>query len=170
MCIKSLEMKKWNLSELVAITSLTTLSQEKSKNDFKTLLWQISGNGLQRPSYLFGTIHMICSEDAVLSDSLKAAIENSEFVYFEVDMDNLFEMLGVMRKMKMRNDTTLADLLNKEDYEKVKKYFEGKETLLPFSVLDTYKPLLATSMLMEGSTQCKTPEAKEEVIMKEAKK
>src|SRR5437773_9458658 len=124
MCIKSLEMKKWNLSELVAITSLTTLSQEKSKNDFKTLLWQISGNGLEKPSYLFGTIHMLCSDDAILSDSLINIIRNSEQVYFEVDMDNLFEMLGVMKKMKMRDDTTLADLLSGDDYQKVKTYFE----------------------------------------------
>jgi uncharacterized protein YbaP (TraB family) len=78
-------------------------------------------------------------------------------------------MLGVMRKMKMRNDTTLADLLNKSDYDKVKKYFEANETLLPFSVLETYKPLLAASMLMEGSSECESPEAMEEVIMKEAK-
>lgn len=154
---------------MMVMTSLITAAQQKNQSSLNTLLWQISGNGLQRPSYLFGTIHMICSEDAVLSDSLKAAIENSDVVYFEVDMDNLFEMLGVMRKMKMRNDTTLADLLNKEDYEKVKKYFEGKETLLPFSVLETYKPLLAASMLMEGSSACESPEAMEEVIMKEAK-
>jgi len=154
---------------MMVMTSLITVAQQKNQSAFNTLLWQISGNGLQRPSYLFGTIHMICSEDAILSDSLKAAIERSDIVYFEVDMDNLFEMLGVMRKMKMRNDTTLADLLNKEDYEKVKKYFEGKETLLPFSVLETYKPLLAASMLMEGSSACESPEAMEEVIMKEAK-
>jgi len=112
---------------------------------------------------------MICSEEALLSDSLKTAIVNSDAVYFEVDMDNLFEMLGVMRKMKMRNDTTLADLLTKEDYSKVKDYFEKNETLLPFSVLETCKPLLAASMLMEGNTGCETPEAMEEVIMKEAK-
>ena len=163
-------MKKWSLGLLVAITSLAPLSQEKSKNDFKTLLWQISGNGLQKPSYLFGTIHMICSDDALLSDSLKNAIQNTEAVYFEVDMDNLFEMLGVVRKMKMRDDTTLADLLDKEDYQKVKKYFEDKGTLLPFSILETDKPLLAASMLMENGTECKTPEAMEEMIMKEAKR
>jgi uncharacterized protein YbaP (TraB family) len=162
-------MKKWSVSLLVAMSSLMAFSQEKNKGTINTLLWQISGNGLQRPSYLFGTIHMICSEDAVLSDSLKSAIGSSDEVYFEVDMDNLFEMLGVMRKMKMRNDTTLADLLNKSDYDKVKKYFEANETLLPFSVLETYKPLLAASMLMEGSSECESPEAMEEVIMKEAK-
>ena len=162
-------MKKWSVGLMMVMTSLITLGQEKSKKDFNTLLWQITGNGLPRPSYLFGTIHMICSDEAVLSDSLKTAIENSDAVYFEVDMDNLFEMIGVMRKMKMRNDTTLADLLSKEDYAKVKDYFENNESLLPFSVLETYKPLLAASMLMEGNTGCETPEAMEEVIMKEAK-
>ena len=162
-------MKKWSVGLMMVMTSLMTLGQEKNKKDFNTLLWQISGNGLSRPSYLFGTIHMICSEEALLSDSLKTAIVNSDAVYFEVDMDNLFEMLGVMRKMKMRNDTTLADLLTKEDYSKVKEYFEKNETLLPFSVLETCKPLLAASMLMEGNTGCETPEAIEEVIMKEAK-
>ena len=160
-------MKKWSVGLMMVMTALIALAQEKSKNN--TLLWQISGNGLPRPSYLFGTIHMICSDDAVLSDSLKTAIGKSDEVYFEVDMDNLFEMLGVMRKMKMRNDTTLADLLSTQDYAKVKNYFENKETLLPFSVLETYKPLLAASMLMEGSAECASPEAMEEVIMQEAK-
>jgi len=162
-------MKKWSLGLLVAIASLGGLAQEK-KNDLHTLLWQISGNGLQKPSYLFGTIHMICSEDALLSDSLKNAIRNSDVVYFEVDMDNLFEMLGVVRKMKMRDDTTLADLLDKADYDKVKNYFQDKGTLLPFSILETYKPLLAASMLMENGTECQSPEAMEEVILKEAKR
>jgi len=162
-------MKKWGVGLLMAMASLTALTQEKNKNQFNTLLWQISGNGLQRPSYLFGTIHLICSGDAVLSDSLKNAIQSSDAVYFEVDMDNLFEMLGVVRKMKMRDDTTLADLLDKEDYARVKKYFENKGTLLPFSILETYKPLLAASMLMETGTECSAPEAMEEVIMKEAK-
>jgi uncharacterized protein YbaP (TraB family) len=166
---QNIVMKKWSVGLLMAVASLGALAQEKNKNQFNTLLWQISGNGLQKPSYLFGTIHLICSGDAILSDNLKNAIQSSDAVYFEVDMDNLFEMLGVVRKMKMRDDTTLADLLDKEDYEKVKKYFEDKGTILPFSILETYKPLLAASMLMETGSECASPEAMEEVIMKEAK-
>jgi len=162
-------MKKWSAGLLLVMTSLFSLAQKGTKTEGNTLLWQVSGNGLQKPSYLFGTIHMICAEDAALSDSLKAVIGNCDEIYFEVDMDNLFEMLGVLKNMKMRNDTTLADLLTKNDYEKVKKYFETNETLLPFSVLETYKPLLAASMLMEGSTQCESPEAMEQVIMEKAK-
>ena len=153
---------------MLAFSSVVTLAQEKNHSE-KTLLWQISGNGLQKPSYLFGTIHMICAEDAVLSDSLKDIIKNSEQIYFEVDMDNLMEMLGVMKKMKMRGDTTLADLLSSDDYKKVKDYFEDRPTLLPFADLQTYKPLLAASLLMEPGSHCSSSEAMEEVIMKEAK-
>ena len=41
---------------------------------YPSLFWEITGNGLSRPSYLFGTMHILCASDASLSDSLKAAI------------------------------------------------------------------------------------------------
>ena len=43
-----------------------------------TLLWKISGNGLTRSCYLFGTMHVLCAEDATLSDSLKLAIKYAD--------------------------------------------------------------------------------------------
>jgi len=136
----------------------------------KSLLWEISGNGLTKPSYLYGTIHMICKDDASLGDSLIAAIQRCDRVYFEVDMDNLMEMLSALKDFKMRNDTTLADLLSKEDYEKVKVYMESKGGPLPFSKLETYKPMLASSLLMESGIGCEESVAMEQLIMEEAKK
>lgn len=144
--------------------SLKATSHEKS-----SLLWKISGNGLEKPSYLFGTIHMLCEEDAILGDSLKKAIRQCDNVYLEVQMDNLLEMIGMLGQLNMRDDTTLADLLSKEDYEKVKKYFEEKGSMLPFSMLETLKPILAASMLEETSLPCGTPVAMEQLIMEEAK-
>ncbi len=136
----------------------------------KSLLWEISGNGLTKPSYLYGTIHMICKDDAALGDSLVAAIEKSDRVYFEVDMDNIMEMLSAFKDFKMRNDTTLADLLSKEDYERVKEYMESKSTLLPFSKLETYKPMLASSLLMESGIGCEESVAMEQLILEVAKR
>lgn len=136
----------------------------------KSLLWEISGNGLTKPSYLYGTIHMICKDDAALGDSLVAAIEKSDRVYFEVDMDNMMEMISAFKDFKMRNDTTLADLLNKEDYEKVKEYMESKSTLLPFSQLETYKPMLASSLLMESGIGCEESVAMEQLILEVARR
>jgi uncharacterized protein YbaP (TraB family) len=133
------------------------------------LLWKISGKNLARPSYLFGTMHMICGDDIQLSDSLKDAIRKTDRVYLELDMDNLFEMIGVIGKMKMRNDTTLADLLTPAEYDSVKQFFKQQKTLLPFSVLETYKPMLAASTLMQAALDCEKQVAMEQLIMKEAK-
>lgn len=154
------------LSVVFGVAALCGYAQKNAAN---TLLWKISSNNLDKPSYLFGTIHMICADDIQLSDSLKSAIKSSGKVYLELDMDNIFEMLGVMGKMKMRGDTTLADLLTPAQYDSVKAFFKTQKTLLPFSVLETYKPMLAASTLMQASLDCDKQIAMEQLIMKEAK-
>ena len=160
-------MKRISAVLLGSIMTIASLAQKSNADN--TLLWKISGNGLKKPSYIFGTIHMLCKDDAVLSDSLKNVIKNVNEVYFEVDLDNMFEMLGVMSKMKMKGDTTLQDLLSEADYEKVKNYFETKGSMLPFSMLEKYKPMLAASTLQQGSFACETTAMMEQVIMEEAK-
>lgn len=158
--------------------SLLAITVQAQKNKTKknaepavnnTLLWKVEGNGLQKPSYIFGTIHLLCKDDAVLSDSMKQVIQAADLVYFELDMDNLFEMMGGLTKLKMKGDTTLKDLLTAADYEKVKEYFEKKKTILPFSVLETYKPIMASSLLSEGTMPCDGATSMEQVIMMNAK-
>lgn len=160
-----------------------------------TLLWKISGNGLEKPSYLFGTIHLLCADDAVLSDNMKKVIKEADEVYFEVDMSNMMigsdandmdkmmemmkdiskdmskmmEMMEALNKMKMNGDTTFRDLMSKEDYEKVKKYFEEKSPMIPFDMLETFKPILAVSMVQGGDMPCENATMMEQVIMEEAK-
>jgi uncharacterized protein YbaP (TraB family) len=134
-----------------------------------TLLWKISGKNLAKPSYLFGTMHMLCADDIQISDSLKNAIKEADRVYLELDMDNLFEMMGAMGHMSMKNDTTLADLLSEADYKKVKAYFEQHSSMLPFSMLETFKPLLIESMIMEQMPQCDNMIVMEQLVMEEAK-
>jgi uncharacterized protein YbaP (TraB family) len=165
-------MKKIGAGFLVGLWTLAGCAQSEPKesSNNNTLLWKISGNGLSKPSYLFGTIHMLCADDAGLSDNMKNVIRNADEVYFEVDLDNLFEMLGVLSKMKMKGDTTLQDLLTAADYEKVKEFFESKSSVLPFSMLETYKPILALSTLQENSLQCGSMTMMEQEIMQEAKK
>ena len=140
--------------------------------DNNTLLWRISGNGLTRPSYLFGTMHMICANDIGVSDSLSYAIKNTDKVYLEIDMEDMMGMmLTAMGKLTMRGDTTLSDLLNPEDYNKVKTFFEEKTGgLLPFSAVEKFKPMLTGSMIMEQLKQCQNMIIMEQLVMDEAKK
>lgn len=46
-------MKKYIIALFCAI-SLTSIAQEKNQS----LLWEISGNGLTKPSYIYGTMHV----------------------------------------------------------------------------------------------------------------
>lgn len=160
-------MKKLLAGFLFSLSCLVTLAQAPNPNN--TLLWKISGKSLTKPSYLFGTIHILCADNIELSTNLRNAIQTSDKVYLELDMDNMFEMLGVLGKMKMRNDTTLADLLTQQEYETVKAFFKNQSGLIPFSVLETYKPMLAASTLMQSSLDCNKQVAMEQLVMKEAK-
>ena len=116
---------------------------------------------------------MLCGDDIVLSDSLKAAIEQSDNVYLELEMDNMFEMLGAMQSMNMKGDTTLSDLLTEKEYQRVKEYFEENSSMIPFSMLETFKPMLAASLIAQQETKsvggCDNMVAMEGLIMQEAK-
>ena len=53
------------------------------------LLWRISGNGLERPSYLFGTIHLTDKRVFNFGDSLYSALETSAGYAMELNPDSL---------------------------------------------------------------------------------
>lgn len=177
-------MKKTSLFILSLLTTLlvdaqsnaakhsthTSASKAAVKPLENSLLWEISGNHLTKPSYLFGTMHLLCAEDAQLSDSLRFVIDEVKQVYFEIDLDNMMETLGAMRYLYMNNDTKLSDLLSQEEYQRVKDYFRKNKTMLPFSMMEKLKPYFVTSLIEESKFPCDTKDGMEQVIMKEAKK
>ncbi len=109
-------------SSLLLIAALLTASLGFSQTAH-TLLWRISGRGLARPSYLFGTMHILCADDALLSDSLKAVIAACDEVYFEINLGDMAGMLNSMKYMRMNDSKKLSDLLKPEEYTRVKDYF-----------------------------------------------
>lgn len=112
-----------------------------------SLLWEISGRGLQQPSYLFGTIHMIGREDFFLTEATKASFGKAGQVVFEIDMEEMMDftkLMPLMMKAFMANDTTLSDLLSEEDYALVKGHFE--EIGLPIMFLERIKPMFLSAL------------------------
>ena len=162
--------KSFLLTLLAAGFSLTSFSQKAPGSDTNTLLWKISGKNLSKPSYIFGTMHLICANDIELSDSLQNAIKNSDKVYLELDMDDMMQMMSAMMHMTMRGDTSLSDLLSPADYKKVKDYFTDKSSMIPFAMMERYKPLLIESMVMEQSQQCDNMVVIEQLVMEQAGK
>ena len=111
------------------------------------LLWEISGNELKQPSYLFGTIHMIGKEDFFLTDATKNSFNKAQQVAFEIDMEDMMDftkLMPLMMKAFMANDTTLSDLLSEEDYKVVEEHFESVG--LPLMFLERIKPMFLSAL------------------------
>ncbi|MGZ5287323.1 MAG: TraB/GumN family protein, partial [Flavisolibacter sp.] len=53
---------------------------------YPSLLWEITGKGLDKPSYLFGTMHVSSKMVFNLSDSFYLGIKNADVVALETDM------------------------------------------------------------------------------------
>jgi len=160
-------MKKIILFLLGSISVCLCFSQNQTPLEH-TLLWKISGKNLKKPSYIFGTMHILCAEDAKLSNSLKKVIGNCDEVYFEINLDDMSGMMKSLQFMRMNDSKKLSDLLGKDDYQKVKDYFEKQGPVLPFSMLERFKPLLISSLIEEQDLDCKTTNGMELIIMKEA--
>ena len=135
-----------------------------------TLLWEISGNGLKRPSYLFGTMHILCAEDAQLSENLKDIIKNSDQIYFELDMDDMQEMMGALQYLRMNDGQKISELLTPEEYKKVETYFKENNFPMPMSMMNRFKPYFVSSLIGEQMLTCEQKNGMEMQIMQESKK
>jgi uncharacterized protein YbaP (TraB family) len=134
----------------------------------ETLLWEVSGNGLSKPSFLFGTFHLLCKQDIHFSEQLKKAFNYSDTVYMELDMDDPSTMLSAMMYMNMKGDTTLADLYTDKEYERLKNYFS--DTLkMPLALLQKAKPYFLVALLYPRMMNCSSPAGVEEELVKLAK-
>lgn len=146
------------------------LAQKKlpSSKDNNTLLWEITGKGLQKPSYMFGTFHIMCKEDIRFSENLQQALKTTKEVYFEMDLDDPKTMLGGLAMINMKNKT-LSDLYTKEELEKLTKFFKDS-IKMSLSFFNKMKPMLLEAMLYPRMMPCKTPSGVETELMIIAKK
>ncbi len=109
------------------------------------LLWEINGPGISKPSYLYGTIHIIDSKDFFLPKGTMASIDAANKVVFEINMEEMSDMsvmMGMMSKVMMKDGKSLKDLITAEEYELVSSHF--KKMGLPIFMLEKMKPMFLT--------------------------
>ena len=86
-------------------------------------MWQVSGKDLQKPSFLFGTFHLLCKDDINFSPQLKSAIQFADSIYMELDLDDPSTMMSGLLYINMKNDKKLKDFYTLEEYTKIERYF-----------------------------------------------
>lgn len=158
-------------SLLLAITGLISLEsagQMKTAANNKSLLWEITGKQLKSPVYLYGTIHLICSEDAHLSKELEEVIKKSADIYFEIDLDDPVQLLAGSQLSIMKNDTTIEDLLLPDEYERVQNFFKEKGMAMQFEAVKQIQPMMISALVYQTFLHCEEVEGVEMAIMQKA--
>lgn len=135
-----------------------------------SLLWKIEGKDIKKPSYLFGTIHLIPASDYFEPKGLDAAFNSCELLVGEMDLSDITGMsLEVMANMQMKGDTTLDMLLTKEEYDKLDKRFLS--TLgIGLDFMKSFKPIFLSTMLMTPGEGEETKSYELELMEKAKKK
>ncbi|TDB69136.1 TraB/GumN family protein [Arundinibacter roseus] len=132
-----------------------------------SLLWKIESPQNAKPSFLFGTIHLICPADFSVSDSLKACIKQSEQLTLELDMDEPNLMMSMAQNMIMRDGVQLKELVSSQEYERMERFFKDSVGL-NIAMFGQAKPFVLVSVLLNRVLACQ-PQSYELSLMNLAK-
>ena len=122
-----------------------------SQNLEKSLLWEISGNGLEKSSYLFGTIHMTC--DATLGKNVLDALDSTDQLVLELDMDDPSMALHMLKNMNMKDGQSLNDFITEDEFNLLDSFIKEQVGISLETFVKT-KPFFISAMCYPKFIDC----------------
>ncbi|MFW5820030.1 MAG: TraB/GumN family protein [Bacteroidota bacterium] len=117
----------------------------------ETVFWEINGNGLEQPSYLFGTIHIMPKSQFTTYKMADEKLKESEQLVMEMKIDvPLKTQMEWAQKMLLPEGKTIPDYMDEEEYARVEAYAMDSLEIKKF-LFNTYikmKPLAFYSALI----------------------
>ncbi|WP_084681357.1 TraB/GumN family protein [Chryseobacterium soli] len=141
---------------LISCMSLAVKAQNKISDDNKSLLWEVSGNGISKPSYIMGTFHMICSKDFEIKPKVTKALENSDNLILEINYTDSKEM-AAMQKM-LSSDQKISDKLSPKEAKELDAILSEYGTTL--QNVNSYSPQALYSLISTKAIPCPQTEVK----------
>jgi uncharacterized protein len=154
-------MKKARIKRLFCLTLIVlsysgTVAQSPVENH---LLWEVSGNGLKQPSYLFGTFHLLGSQYIDSLANVMTKFNSSRTFVGEL----LFDSTMTIRMMSaaVMKDSTLNQVLGEEWYAKTSDWFRELSGM-PLEMFKNFNPTTINIMMMsmlyqQTDKQSRTP-------------
>ena len=140
-------IKRINILVFALLAALTAQGQ---------IFYKITGNGLAKPSYLFGTHHLA---PLSVADSLgvEGIIASVDMVVGEIDMtqDKMAMAMQMQPHMVAPADSTLSKVFGKEKMDLYSPIFSKYAPMsgMTRNMLDPMKPMVVNAMVMMGMIQ-----------------
>jgi len=149
-------MKKIILSAIALFTTIALFAQDNN-----TFLWKVSGNGLKKDSYVFGTLHIACAPDFKIEDKIKETIKTTDRIALELNASNP-ETMKTMQE-NIGPVPGFLDGLSPEKKQLVDSVLTAKN--LSSAILDQFGPALLLSLLSMQAFECQDPLAMKSMEM-----
>lgn len=135
-------------------------------DDRNSLLYQVSGNGLDAPSYLYGTMHVADKRAFKFNPEVMPAFEKSKGFAMEMD-PNAANPMAILQWMKL-DSITLEDLFTEEEFDRLETYFKEElgQSLSPYL---GFKPFFLYTLLLGDDFGSEMGEAVDLYFYKNAK-
>jgi len=132
-----------------------------------SILWEITGKKLEKPSYLYGTIH-IQAEDVFSFDPLVYnKLKSCDALAVELVMDEI-DKTAVRDKMIME-EGSIKDYLTEEEYDLLDSVVKEKVGQ-PLFLFEKMKPFFLSSQIMQTSMPKEKPLALDMHLIASARK
>lgn len=120
---------------LFILVFIARISKSQVNSDiYKTVVWQVTKNGLKDTSYLFGTCHSFTGKFFEYHPDIINILNKTQIIATEIDFsNNLIDLkaLEVTDSMKWKNIAT------KEQYRRIKNYFTHRLSMNSYYIDNT---------------------------------
>lgn len=140
-------MKKFKLSCIsLLLIFATSLNAQQVEN---ALLWEVSGNELEQPSYIFGILKFIPADDYYFPEYIAEKFKSSQILAIETTLDH-HARHELNKAAHLEHHESLEDYLAKGEFENLKDIFSDQLGISDFKfnlVYKKFKPvMLSTTM------------------------
>jgi len=164
------KLLKYFITTIFSIV-LISIQAQTNNTKYNSVFWEISGNNLEKSSYLFGTIHLIPKNDYQFTKQMQEKFDICKLLVLEANIDLGFtDQMKMAQKMLLPDSKSLDKFMTEEQYAKYKIYMIDslKISNLTFQAIQYIKPIFSSALVLNELLE--NPTAYEQEFIKEAKK
>jgi len=144
---------------LLFLGSLTAFGQEE-----EGVFWVISSQNNPNPSYLFGTIHLICEGDFTINAQISDKISETDVLVLEIDMDDPHLQADMRDNLYNKDGQKINDFLTKEEYQTVRTFLKER-TGMDMDMLQEMHPMVLMSLIYNNLLECESKSFENELMI-----
>lgn len=129
----------------------------------QTPIFEITGHGLKKPSYLTGTLHLGCDKAALIPPNSEKILQSCDALVLEMNLNNTSEQLKISFKSLVPKDRALNVLMG----DRYQTFHDS--LLLQYQVnsnsFTRFHPMVTLSILMSKFIPCEHPKGSEMIFL-----